>query len=75
MEIAASAPGAAPIGAGPHVTASIHFTEEAQNIITYGFQYSAVEFSGNSSRQIKQLRSLPKRLLAVSAGPIMGVEK
>ncbi len=75
MEIAASARGAAPIGAGPHATVSIHFTEEAQNIITYGFEYSAVEFSSRSSRQIKQLRPLSKRLLAVSAGPVMGVEK
>ncbi|MCK0068044.1 hypothetical protein [Kordiimonas laminariae] len=75
MEIAASAPGAAPIGAGPFFTVSTHFTEEAPKIITYGFQYSVVEFSGNSSRQIKQLRPLPKRLLAVSAGSLLGVDK
>lgn len=73
MEIAASALGAAPMGAGPTQPLSYELSPQEIHLITSVFSHNIHLFSGNFHPNLRHVPDEDERLQGVPDGPIIGV--
>lgn len=75
MEIAASALGAAPIGAGPFMPIQLAFSVQAVRLISYNFSHTAAPFSGAFIANRSSVQPSDSRTIKIVHGPVIGVQK